>query len=442
MPFGWVEVSDSALQRLRRELEQKGQGVVDEMGVLAIHSGYADYFFPGTSVLQTRPRYLFFVCWNFLWLARKKGVTAANLLREKDEAELWITSQLVATANAAPVPGNPKPDMSGIIGERVFIEDPPRPPAQRVDFIYWTALRRWGFYRSRAAQDRGRLFRRWRGSAIRRVGDGADEGEDDAIRAKPLSELLVPPAPADWRTEDASPLDFELSGTEARWLQERLLALDEVAEGPRILAKAAELCMRHPPRMDDSAQFPWDDPLAVQAARSAGQLRRLGRASQASHLAHYVRSIYAALVEWLVESTTSPRRDPPLRHYREQLRKLANDRAKRDAVLALSLEELCADVPRIPNLLRRCLRHVQEGLRRVAGGEDSEEVFMADVVHRLFEAVERSRKGGRARLPRTDQGAARRVGFDPRTIAVYGLDYRWNRVRYLLWDLHRGLARS
>ena len=50
IPFGWVEISDLALQRLRRELEQKGQGVVDEMGVLAIHSGYANYFFPGTSV--------------------------------------------------------------------------------------------------------------------------------------------------------------------------------------------------------------------------------------------------------------------------------------------------------------------------------------------------------------------------------------------------------
>jgi hypothetical protein len=56
--------------------------------------GYADYFFPGTSVLQTRPRYLFFACWNFLWLARQRGVTAANFLKRKDEAELWVTSQL------------------------------------------------------------------------------------------------------------------------------------------------------------------------------------------------------------------------------------------------------------------------------------------------------------------------------------------------------------
>src|ERR1700732_752484 len=125
IPFGWVEISDAALQRLRSELEQKGQGVVDEMGVLAIHAGYADYFFPGTSVLQTRPRYLFFACWNFLWLARQRGVTAANFLKRKDETELWVTSQLVATSRRALAPGKPTPIMDGIIGVRVFSEDPP-----------------------------------------------------------------------------------------------------------------------------------------------------------------------------------------------------------------------------------------------------------------------------------------------------------------------------
>ena len=31
-------------------------------------------------------------------------------------------------------------------------------------------------------------------------------------------------------------------------------------------------------------------------------------------------------------------------------------------------------------------------------------------------------------------------GFDRDTVGVYDLDYRWNRVRYLLWDLHRGLG--
>jgi hypothetical protein len=445
VPFGWVEISDAALQRLRSELEQRGQGVVDEMGVLAIHAGYADYFFPGTSVLQTRPRYLFFACWNFLWLARQRGVTAANFLKRKDEAELWVTSQLVATSRRALVPGKPKPIMDGIIGVRVFSEDPPRVPAQRIDFIYWTAIRRWGLYRSRVTQDRTRLFRRWRGSAIGRVGEGMDETLDDVIRDERLGEFLVPPVPEGWQSEDSQGLDFELTGPEAGWLKDRLLALEEVAEGPCLLAKAAELCAALPPRMapgEESPLRPWDDPLAVQSARAARQLGRLERASQASHLGHYVRAIYAALVEWIVEATALPRRDPPLRHYRELFRKLAEDRVMRDATLALSLPALYSDVPQIPDLLRHCLRHIQDGLHRVAGGEDTEKVFMNDVTHRLFEAVERRRKGGRARLPRTEQGAARRTGFEHDTIGVYDLDYRWNRVRYLLSDLHRGLARS
>ena len=85
--------------------------------------------------------------------------------------------------------------MAGIIGVRVFGETPPRLPAQRVDFIYWTALRRWGFYRSRIAQDRTRLFRRWRGSLIDHVGDGVDENQDDVIREEPLAEFLVLPVP-------------------------------------------------------------------------------------------------------------------------------------------------------------------------------------------------------------------------------------------------------
>lgn len=444
-PFGWVEISDAALQRLRRELAQEGQGVVDEMGVLAIHSGYADYFFPGTSVLQTRPRYLFFACWNFLWLAKQHGVTAANLLKWKDEADLWVTRQLVATSARPVAPGKSAPDLNGIIGVRVFREDPPQLPAQRVDFIYWTALRRWGFYRSQSAPDRGRLFRRWRGHAIYRVGDGVDESRDDVIREEPLAEFLVPPVPNKWQTDEVHGLDFELDGPEARWLQQRLLALDPVSEGPCLLAKAAELCADSPPRMipeDNSPLRAWVDPLARLAASKSGQSSRLKRARQASYLGHYVRAVYAALVEWLVETTSSPRRDPSLRYYREQLRALSEDTGRRDATLTLALPELYLDVPRIPRLLQHCLGHVQDGLRRIADGEDAETVFMNDMTHGLFEAVERRRKGSRARLPRTEQGAVRRLGFDRRTVGVYDLDYRWEQVRYLLSDLHNGLGRA
>lgn len=45
--LGWVDLSPAALRRLRQELDPETEGVVDEMGVGALHTGYADHFFPG-----------------------------------------------------------------------------------------------------------------------------------------------------------------------------------------------------------------------------------------------------------------------------------------------------------------------------------------------------------------------------------------------------------
>ena len=59
---------------------------------------------------------------------------------------------------------------------------PASPPSAARGLRLLDALRRWGFYRSRTAQDRTRLFRRWRGASICRVGEGPDESQDDAIR--------------------------------------------------------------------------------------------------------------------------------------------------------------------------------------------------------------------------------------------------------------------
>lgn len=442
--FGWVEVSDAALQRLRRELEQKGQGVVDEMGVLSIHSGYADYFFPGTSVLQTRPRYIFFTGWNLLWLAEQRGTSAATLLRKKDEAELWVTSRLVG-ANLSASPSANANKIEGIIGVRTYNEQPPRVPSQRVDFIYWTALRSWGFYRSTEARDRGRLFRRWKAHSIARAGTGVDLSADDVVVDEPLATVTAPPIPPGWQTEDIQELDFDLSPAEALLLQERLMALPPVVEGACLLGKAAELAAGRGPlegTKDDSALRPWDDSLLQEAARQAKQQDRLERARRASCLVHYVRCIYAALVEWVVERSASPPRVNPQRTYRSRLSELVGRVEMLTSATGLDLQELYGDVPRVPELLRKCLAHVHQGLLRVSAGQDVDRVFMNQETHRIFEAVERRRKGGRARLPFTEQGAGRRVGFADDTIGVYDLDYRWRVIRHLLSDLHRGLARQ
>lgn len=62
--LGWALLSREALRRAEKHLREEEQGVRDEIGFLALHQAYADRFFPGTSVLQTRIKYVLFVRQN------------------------------------------------------------------------------------------------------------------------------------------------------------------------------------------------------------------------------------------------------------------------------------------------------------------------------------------------------------------------------------------
>lgn len=64
--IGWIHFSREALRRAETRLREEQEGVLDEIGFLLLHQAYADRFFPGTSVLQTRLRYIFFVPWLYL----------------------------------------------------------------------------------------------------------------------------------------------------------------------------------------------------------------------------------------------------------------------------------------------------------------------------------------------------------------------------------------
>ena len=103
-------------------------GVRDEIGFLTIHQGYADRFFPGTSVLHTRARYAVFVPWLFEDLAGLTGPAAARALRERER-------ELAGRLRDA--------GKSKVIGGRVF----PKPSSQPPSTVYWNALAVWGILR-------------------------------------------------------------------------------------------------------------------------------------------------------------------------------------------------------------------------------------------------------------------------------------------------------
>src|SRR6185437_1243 len=82
--LGWTYLSREALARAKAQMDEESMGVRDEIGFLTIHQGYADRFFPGTSVLHTRARYALFVPWLFEDLAGITGPAAIRALRERE----------------------------------------------------------------------------------------------------------------------------------------------------------------------------------------------------------------------------------------------------------------------------------------------------------------------------------------------------------------------
>ena len=90
--LGWTLLSRDALKRAETLARNDVQSVRDEIGFLALHQAYADRFFPGTSVLHTRLRYVLFVPWIYQGLI-EDGVRE-RVAESINQAELNLVGQL------------------------------------------------------------------------------------------------------------------------------------------------------------------------------------------------------------------------------------------------------------------------------------------------------------------------------------------------------------
>ena len=84
-------LSREAVARAEQALTSDEKGVRDEVGFLALHQGFADRFFPGTSVLHTRLRYALFVPWMMEQVAAEGG---NDLIRRLTASETALAGQL------------------------------------------------------------------------------------------------------------------------------------------------------------------------------------------------------------------------------------------------------------------------------------------------------------------------------------------------------------
>jgi len=401
--FGWTLLSPEAIRRAEARLREEIQGVRDEIGFLFLHQAYADRFFPGTSVQQTRLRYALFVPWIYQRVAgierhRRNRNSIEKLILDE---EVRLTGRLL----------NSK-ETDGVIGKRVYGQR--RPSSQPATLVYWSALAAWGLLRplgDGSFPSRATVHRILSSDTRRpRVHD------DDGV---PLDEAHVifanVPAPPDAWNDQPAPITLRLRDCEKTFLRRQLLTTRRGDGEPSLLARLAN----DPEKA--SASLPWTKP--VWTIADSQDRTALERARRAASLAAIGRAVYAVLVEELRDVRDGLNTS---HWHRDNLRSVIDEHRHR----ALELDSSCLglDAPGLPAFFITVLKETQRWLEQPQDPMD---------LLQIYESAERKRKGNRARLAPSPLGRQRRAEWSNEDHPLAKpLHYRWGIVQRMLMDLN------
>ena len=135
MQLGWIDFSKEDRQKALDVINLLSeQGAVDELGIGIVRDAFANYFFPGTSTIQTRAKYFLIVPYILRdAIDGRYGKDVNRILREIDAEEKECGLKLLEA--------NPKAE--GVIGTRVL---PKGWVARKPSDIYWNGIRTYGIF--------------------------------------------------------------------------------------------------------------------------------------------------------------------------------------------------------------------------------------------------------------------------------------------------------
>jgi len=226
--FGWLDSSERDRRRALDAIDLlKQKETLDELGIGSIRDTIADIQSPGTSTIQTRARYFFFIPWIYLSL-EQGGVNSEQIAARARRKEIELIEELSKCTDSA-----------GTIGVEAGASLKRLP-----SMIYWAGLGRLGFKLFPGSQEQyHRAFRR-NAFHVRRDESG-DIGLDVALPGNWNPHL--PEAPDEY-PEGAT---FKLRREESEFFREQLHS------------RAPESLLRILVEFSDETldfDFPWEHP--------------------------------------------------------------------------------------------------------------------------------------------------------------------------------------
>jgi hypothetical protein len=396
----WVDSSPDQQRRMMELLNRWAETeTLDELGVGTIRDAFSDFFFPGTSTIQTRARYMLIIPWMYLDLEEQK-VPSWKVADRAREYEGDIIEALVRNC----------PDEDGIIGAQAG-----RSLQQMPSSIYWTGLASWGIRRFEGLrrayhQQLDRFYAR--ADSRRRLDTEAQRESAPPHNWHPK----MPDPPGDW--PDAKTL--ALRRNEAAFLRDRIMEKHPDA----LLARLID-----PGFGDTEVGRLWMVPQREEL--SAELQQEVDRAQSFAELMQAANLVYALVLAEMPESAESPE------SYREQLldwaevnepRMSAHQRhANSDEWLAVKTRRPAAGA----------LHFEREWRAHLLKLGDLSALSDDDNAKRMIREREVRVKGRRARVH-----GGRRLERWTGSGTVGTLDFRWGTARRIIADIVEGLERD
>ncbi len=374
---------------------------VDELGVGVIRDAIADQLSPGTSTVQTRPRYFLFVPWIYQALERKR-TSSAEVQAKARAMEIKVVLALAAT------------DEDGAIGRRAGRNLKRLPSA-----IYWSGLGEWGIRRYSGPQSRYHQSLDAYYEALRTPRTESVEGP--ALRVAPNWDPSLPDPPTEF---PGAVNTLSLTRLEAEYLRDRIMS----SHPGTLLAYLVDRG-----KMTDAGDFPWTHPQLGEFPSKVQSL--LHHAQCFSETMHGAALLYNLLVAELLP--TPQARDERSAEYQQMLDDWRSELDDRMGVLTGWQRDdfwrLVGSAGARVGLQTK--RFVDSWLALVLDGTSHESVATSPATRQLIVARERQLKKGQARVnnPRARelwQGAS----------GIGRLDYRWAVTRRVVTDILQGLA--
>jgi hypothetical protein len=396
----WLDHDAADRDRMNRILALfRERDTRDELGVGVIRDLLADEFFPGTSTIQTRLRYMLFVPWIYQEL-EAEGCPSAGLAARARKREVELVKAL-----------SESDDKAGVFGKRAGW-DLRRLPSS----VYWAGLGIWNIRRFNGSQEQYQAaiddIYQQRSNHHRALDMARRRGEGlDAIGG--VSSLT-------WHPRIPSPpkgfpqtATLRLTRDEAQFIEDQIITTQPNSLFARII-----------PLPLADVDYPWQHPsLSRFTQEQRDLLHHADLFSQTMYGAAILYNLMLARKKASAELIKARLEDA--RQWLLSLDRVGLDKWELDWVLPLAFKHQQAISP---HTLDFCKRWIE--LVRASGNS----IMNEKTAQNLIQSREMRLKGGRSRFsnPRAlDQWSG--------SAGLSRMDYRWPTVTRFIRDLREGL---